>query len=465
MTERPGPDERRHVRSDSQRQDDLDWLYDSTARPAQSPRPRVTTEPYADDSASGQQAARIGRTSAGDRSGRREAQGNQARSGAQPGYRGTSGARSAGSRPSEARQSASRAGHADARNTAGRPPAARDPRDRAGDAARTSPRPRKRRGRRALRLLRLVVILLVAWLAWLIGVPLYAAGHMQTVDESQSTDRPSTQPGTAVLLVGTDSREGLSEAEREELGTGDAAGSRADTIMLLYRPISGPSVLVSLPRDSYVSIPGYGQGKLNASYAYGGPALLTETVELATGVQLDGYLEIGFGGFASVVDAVGGVDVCLDAPMQDEYANIDLPAGCQTLDGANALGYVRQRYQDPEGDIGRAKRQREVMGQVASKVASPATVLNPFRYWRINMAAKDMLTRGDETGTGDLIGAARALIDVSSGDGLSLVVPISDPAGVTDDGQSVVVWNHDDALAMFDEISQGDTSQLSRFAS
>ena len=91
-------------------------------------------------------------------------------------------------------------------------------------------------------------------------------------------------------------------------------------------------------------------------------------------------------------------------------------------------------------------------------------VLNPLRYWQLNMAAAEIADRGTDTGLGDLLGGALALRDITGDDGLSLVVPIADPAGWSADGQSVVIWDHENALAMFDEISRGDTTQLGRFA-
>lgn len=308
------------------------------------------------------------------------------------------------------------------------------------------------------------MLALVAWLIFLVATPVYALGRMAEVDQSGSSERPPRQPGTATLLVGTDARD-PGPGYQPVPGDEDLTSVRADTIMLLYRPPTGRSVLVSLPRDSYVPIPGFGQDKLNAAYAYGGPALLAETVELVTGVRLDGYLEIGFDGFASLVNAVGGVEVCTDIALQDDFSGLDLPAGCSTLDGTQALAYVRMRYADPRGDIGRAERQREVIGKVVNQAASPISVLNPFRYWNLNMAGARMLTRGNETGVFDLLGAARALVGVASGDGLSLVVPIADPAGISDTGASVVIWDRENALALFDEIGRGDTSQLDRFLS
>src|SRR5690606_41624203 len=103
--------------------------------------------------------------------------------------------------------------------------------------------------------------------------------------------------------------------------------------------------------------------------------------ELNTGILVDGYLEVGFLGLVDLVDALGGIQVCLDAPIQDRDSHLDLPAGCQTIDGVNALGYVRMRKADPTGDLGRMERTREVIGKVASKAMNPLHLLNPVTYW------------------------------------------------------------------------------------
>ena len=125
--------------------------------------------------------------------------------------------------------------------------------------------------------------------------------------------------------------------------------------------------MVSIPRDSYVPIPGHGEDKINAAFALGGAPLLAQTVEQATGLRLDHYAEIGFDGFAEMVDAVGGVTMCLPEPISDPLAGIDLPAGCQELDGRSALGYVRTRA-TPRADLDRMTNQRAVhVGADASR--------------------------------------------------------------------------------------------------
>ena len=124
-------------------------------------------------------------------------------------------------------------------------------------------------------------------------------------------ERPATGKGTTWLLVGSDSRQGLTPDQQAELATGgDIGNGRTDTILLVHVPAIGssaPTTMVSIPRDSYVPIPGYGKDKINAAFAEGGAPLLARTVEQATGIRLDHYAEVGFDGFAVLVDAVGGV--------------------------------------------------------------------------------------------------------------------------------------------------------------
>ena len=220
--------------------------------------------------------------------------------------------------------------------------------------------------------LRLVAVLLVLLVGWLVGVPAYAWSQVDRVDDAPAGKRPANQPGQTFLLVGSDSREGLSAAERKKLGTGSTGGQRTDTIMLLHVPPGGKPALISIPRDSYVSIPGHGQDKVNAAFSYGGADLLEQTVEQSTGLRVDGYLEIGFGGFVNVIDALDGIRMCVPRAIKDADSHLDLRKGCQTMDGTTALGYVRMRKADPRGDLGRVERQRQMLGAVAAKAASAA---------------------------------------------------------------------------------------------
>jgi LCP family protein required for cell wall assembly len=298
-----------------------------------------------------------------------------------------------------------------------------------------------------------LALAILAVLGYVVGLAWLAYARMDKVDATPDGERPADGPGRTFLLVGSDSREDLTPEEQQELGTGSTAGKRTDTILLLHDSETGPTVLVSLPRDSYVPIPGHGRDKLNAAYALGGPELLVQTVEDTTGVHVDDYVEIGFGGFHNVVEAVGGVELCLDQPLQDEKAHVDLPAGCQVLGGADALGFVRARYSDPRGDLGRVERQQEFLGALADRATSPAVWANPVRATRTALAAGDALTVGDDTGPIDLLFFGRAMLAVTGADGLRITVPVAGTPTLPGVG-SVVRWDRERALALFDAIAE-----------
>lgn len=316
------------------------------------------------------------------------------------------------------------------------------------------PRYRVRKGRVAMLLIGLLVL---GWLAFTIWVPVAAWNGVSRVDNVPDGERPENTSGYTYLLVGSDSREGLTKAERRKYKTGNAAGDRTDTIMLVHVSESGGKpVMISIPRDSYVPIPGKGTNKINAAYSWGGPKLLTETIENVTGIHVDGYLEIGLGGFADVVDALGGVDICVPRNMKDKLAGIDLKKGCQTLNGGNALGYVRSRYEDPLGDIGRANRQRQFLGALMKKAATPSTVLLPWRYKGFVDSAAAGVRVGEETGLSDAYRILMAMRSVSGDEGLSLTVPISDMALQTDNAGLAVKWDTELAKSLFKSIKDDE---------
>ena len=204
--------------------------------------------------------------------------------------------------------------------------------------------------------------------------------------------------------------------------------------MILHVPTGGgPTVLVSVPRDSYVPIPGHGRNKINAAYSIGGPQLLVRTVESVTALHVDDYVETGLGGYANLVDAIGGVRICAKRAMNDPNAHLNLPAGCQQMDGATALGYARARNSDPRGDLGRVERQREVLAAIAGKTLSPAVLAVPWRSIPAARAGGGALTVDDGTSPIAIARFVLAMRAVSGGN-LSLTVPIGDPnlaAGAT----------------------------------
>lgn len=327
---------------------------------------------------------------------------------------------------------------------------------RPGGRGAPPPRPPRRRRRYGMRrFMALLVLLLVGYVVAMVVVATLVWGSINRIDSAPDVaDRPASGSGANYLLVGTDSREELTDEQRGDFGTGYTEGSRADTVMLLHVPDGGDPTLVSLPRDSFVHIRDHGQNKLNAAHSQGGPELLVDTVEQNTGLRVDGYLEIGFGGFVGVVDKVGGVNMCLDEPIQDDKAHLDLPAGCQDLTGPEALGYVRMRYSDPRGDIGRVERQREFLSALVSKMASPGTVLNPVRFHQVGTATGRSLAMGEDTSMIEAVQMGLAMRAVAGGKGHSLTVPVADANYSTTVG-STVLWDEAGAAELFGALREG----------
>jgi LCP family protein required for cell wall assembly len=263
-------------------------------------------------------------------------------------------------------------------------------------------------------------------------------------------ERPGPGRGTNWLIVGSDSRQGLSAEQQQDLATGgDIGNGRTDTMLLVHVPSLGsanPPTTVSIPRDSYVPIPGHGKDKINAAFAMGGAQLLVQTVEQVTGLRLDHYAEIGFGGFAALVDALGGVTMCPKTALNDPLAGIDLPAGCQQLDGRNALGYVRTR-DTPRADLDRMVNQRQFLAALLHRAASPAVWLNPWRWYSVPRAAADALTVDKGDHVWDLAQLGWAL----HGSTTTMTVPIGEFSN--GDVGSVVVWNHDEASRLFQALA------------
>ena len=279
-------------------------------------------------------------------------------------------------------------------------------------------------------------------IALLIGSVLIADARLNRT-AAMPDQQISNTSGTNWLLVGSDSRTGLSEKDVERLGTGGDLGTvRTDTIMLMHLPLRGKPTLVSIPRDSYVPVPGYGYDKINAAFSIGGPQLLVETVEHNTGLHVDRYAEIGMGGLAGVVDAAGGVEICVAEPIDDPLANINLQPGCQHMDGPTALGYVRTRA-TAQGDLDRVARQREFMTTLVTRVLSPSVYLNPFRMARLLWVTPTLLTVNSDDHAWNL---ARILIALRGGLETE-TVPIG---GFTDtEVGNVVLWDDTAAEALF----------------
>ncbi|MGH3753885.1 MAG: LCP family protein [Pseudonocardiaceae bacterium] len=326
------------------------------------------------------------------------------------------------------------------------------PRDRSG------PPPAARRRRRPGRVLGVILggLLLVV-----LGVAGYVDWSLQRADAlADYPGRIGGTAGTNWLIVGSDSRAGLTPDQEDRLTTGGAAGAgggRTDTIMLLHIPslTSGnPPTLVSLPRDSSVPVPGRGRLKLNATFAIGGPTLLVQTVEKVTGLRVDHYAEMGFDGFARLVDDVGGVQLCPTEPISDPLAGLNIPAGCQVLDGPQALGYVRTR-QSPRGDLDRVVRQREFLGALIARASSPVVLLNPLLVGPLAADAPDVVTVDGGDHVWHLARLGWAMRSLSGADAVTMTVPIAG-FGPVSDGSSGVLWDREQAGRLFAALAEDE---------
>nr|WP_202465839.1 LCP family protein [Streptomyces sp. SID4951] len=304
----------------------------------------------------------------------------------------------------------------------------------------------------------MVTLLVLVALVCAGGAWLYVSSgrKLQHVDAlGEYAGRPAAGKGTNWLLVGTDSRTALTPQQREELHVGNNEVQNTDTIMVLHSGEHGPT-LVSLPRDSYVPIPGHGSRKINEAYADGGPKLLTRTVEQATGLRIDRYAEVNFLGFVQVVDALDGVRLCLDAPLKDEKSGADFPAGCRRMNGAEALAFVRARYADPEGDLGRVKRQRQLLGAVADEMAAPSVLLDPDRLTRVRDASLAALLVDEGADLARLLDMGWSMKQIAGGGGTATTVPVHRTGVMVSGVGSVLPWDENGARELFEALRHDD---------
>src|SRR5580693_3941438 len=298
-----------------------------------------------------------------------------------------------------------------------------------------------RRGRRIALILGTAVVVLIAGVA---GSYFWLNGKL-----NRSVTLPTTaltSAGTNWLITGSDSRAGLSRAEIDALHVGFDQGTlNSDSIMLLHMG-SGRPVLISIPRDSYVNIPGHGYNKINAALAYGGANLLIQTVENVTGLKIDHYMGIGFGGLVAVVNKIGGVQICLKTAIHDSYTGVNLSAGCHDLNGVQALAFVRDRHSFATEDLQRIQDQRAFLSALLKKATSPGVYLNPFTALPFGSTAASSMSVDKGTSLLDLVHAASGLRDPETG-----TVPIANSNYYTNAGDSVQ-WNKTQATELFNAL-------------
>ncbi|RBQ17194.1 LytR family transcriptional regulator [Spongiactinospora rosea] len=281
----------------------------------------------------------------------------------------------------------------------------------------------------------------------------------EDVNSKLGDKRPPNSTGALnVLLVGSDTREG------DNLKYGKYmlnAGKRTDTMILMHiSPDRDKATLISFPRDSVVQIPscpGPNNSTLpprvemiNAAYNQGGVTCTIATLESLTGVRINHFVEVDFTGFKSIVDALGGIRVCLKQPVNDRKAKLELKAGWHNLKGEAALGYVRLRGYGDGSDIGRIKRQQVFLSQVVKKATSSDLITDPGQLWSFIKAATKSVKMNPELANNpdtlfQIAQSARKL--TSNG-----VQFITVPWGPHPDDENRVIWKQPAANQLFAAI-------------
>lgn len=321
--------------------------------------------------------------------------------------------------------------------------------------------PRKKRWPRVLIAIGVFVALIVAGLGGLVWQR--QSSYNGNIDRIQGVMPEANRPGPNVagtenwLLVGSDRR-----SDEQTTGEGNEAWKpgqqRTDTIMLMHLPADRKKAyLISFPRDSWVDVPGYGRQKINAAFSYGGPKLLIQTIEGLTGVRIDHYGAIDFAGFESMVDALGGVTVNIKNSVYDPARKVNWQAGPQELDGEEALLFVRQRYNLPNGDFDRMKRQQALLRALAKKAADSGTLTNPLKLDRFLSALTKSISVDEGLSGGDLRSLALSMRNVRVSDVTFLTTPHKGTGMVQK--QSVVFLDPQKAKVLFDAVKTAEMAQ------
>jgi len=284
-------------------------------------------------------------------------------------------------------------------------------------AGRKPPKLSSRRRRNLLRTLAIVLALVVV----LAGAgALYGYRYADRLVGKGQRPVAGLTPAAAgkpmnILLVGSDSRDGLSRRQLGRIQTVEVAGQRTDTIIVLHvSPARDKAVMVSLPRDLRASVDGR-TNKINAAFAFGGPDLLVKTVSQTTGLTINHYVEIDFAGFLNVVDALGGVTLCNRSGhrLDDSYANLHMDPGCQKMNGVKALAFVRARHID--SDFGRIGRQQEFLRAVMAEVARRGNLAGLPKLLDVANIATDHIETDDHLSTSTALSLARRLRKLDPG--------------------------------------------------
>jgi LCP family protein required for cell wall assembly len=253
-----------------------------------------------------------------------------------------------------------------------------------------------------------------------------------------------------VLLAGVDLRTGLTPAQQRELHVGHDASFNSDTMMVIHVSADRSRVsVISIPRDSWVDIPGHGMNKINAAFGLGGPQLMVSTVEHLTGLTINHFVEVNFLGFVKIIDALGGVDVCLPFVVNDHDSGLHLTAGRHHVDGITALKYARDRHSFAASDLARISNQQSLLSSLLREAISSHTLTNPLRLSSLLRAVLGDI-RVDQ-GL-DLAALADQLKGITLHEVQFLTVPLANLNYLTPTGQSAVLWNTTAARQVFAKL-------------
>lgn len=291
------------------------------------------------------------------------------------------------------------------------------------------------------------------------------AGGSYAGSQAVSAERgaPGGGRGTNILVVGIDSRTGLSAAEKRRLHVGGKGCNCTDVMMLVHLSENRRRAsIVSIPRDSYVQYadmtappadPGPARlGKVNGAFALGAGPLTVRTVEKATGLRIDHYLETGFTGFEQAVNDLGGATVCTDKRLQDDGSGLDLAAGVHRTDGNGALRYARARHLNPPGDLGRVRRQQRMVNELLGRLTAEGALADPVSAARTARTLLKSVRTDGGTRLEDLVRIGWALGRLRSADTEFATVPIRLFDHRVPGVGSTLVWDEARSAALWDAL-------------
>ncbi|KQU00669.1 hypothetical protein ASG53_03180 [Sanguibacter sp. Leaf3] len=285
------------------------------------------------------------------------------------------------------------------------------------------------------------------YLAWVNNNIERIADPFDDLDPAARPTPAPTEPGAEatplnILVLGSDSRISAGDPSSWEEG-----GQRTDALMIVHLPADRKSaVVMSIPRDSWVPVPGHGEAKINAAFSFGGPTLAIQTVEDLTGIRIDNFVVADFTSFVELTDTLGGVQITVPEDVY-EHDTLLFSAGKQTLSGEQALAYTRQRYGLPGGDFDRVKRQQNWIRAMVAKTKNDGLISNPVRLTNLLTVVSRSVSVDDSLGINEMRAIAESLDGLATNDITFLTAPDAG-TGTSADGQSIVLLDR----AAFDPL-------------